>query len=251
MRLIHGRAKMLKITGQEMGRLRRPRCEEDGLVLFRKANRNRRGSRLRHKGELPEERVQACFAIGVFGGDIAPRFLNGVGACNEVPSTVSGGFEQERCLAFRIMGRGKQHIGVEEEPVHGGDLGPPPLESRFELRVFAGPERIGLVPGRNGRIRIALGLHHDRGGQHDLAFPFLGGDHSVAAQAQGATHGRGQSNLPAGGDDEVFFQVLLHDVFSAFPHFRIADILARKTPSFKRLHRCRIRYISRDSKYYH
>jgi hypothetical protein len=43
------------------------------------SRRNGRWSWLRHKGEPSEERVQACFAMWIFGSDIAPRFLSGVG----------------------------------------------------------------------------------------------------------------------------------------------------------------------------
>ena len=131
MRLIHDWAKMLKIAGQKMGCFRRPGREEDGLIFLRKTKRNWRRSRLHHKNEPCEERVQAGFAIGEFCGDIAPRFLNGVGTCKKVPRTVPKGVEQKRRVAFRIMSGRKQYIGIEEEPVHKGDSRPPRLELCF------------------------------------------------------------------------------------------------------------------------
>lgn len=114
MGLIHGRPKMLKVTGQEVGRSGSSGCEKDGLVFFGQTNRNWRWSRLRNSREPSNKRFQARFAMGIFSGDISLRFLDGVGTCQENPRALARGVEEEGRLAVRIMSGREQLIGVEE-----------------------------------------------------------------------------------------------------------------------------------------
>ena len=111
---IHGRPKMLKITGQEVGRSGSSGCEKNGLVFFGQTNRNWRWSRLRHSREPSNKRFKARFAMRIFSGDISLRFLDGVGTCQENPRALARGVEEEGRLAVRIMSGREQLIGVEE-----------------------------------------------------------------------------------------------------------------------------------------
>ena len=115
-RLIHKGAKVLKITGKQMGCLTSQRRLENRLVLLCKTFREGEASSMINKVDSVLKCAKTIQGVRKFSLQVAARFFQRIGTREQFPVTLSSKLNNQCGFSSRIMCRREQYVCVETQP---------------------------------------------------------------------------------------------------------------------------------------
>jgi hypothetical protein len=115
-RLIHKGAKVLKITGKQVGCLTSQRRLENRLVLFCKIFREGKASPMINMADAVLKFAKIIQSVRKFSLQIAARFFQRIGARKQFPATLRSKLNNQCGFSSRVMCRHEQYVCVEKQP---------------------------------------------------------------------------------------------------------------------------------------